>query len=64
MSDRYALIARKEEVRRKLEQARRTLEREQTKAAPSQRQINRLEREIELLMAKEYHLRVAIDQAH
>lgn len=63
MDDRYALIARKEEVRRKLEQIRRTLERERAKPVPSERQIGRLETTIEQLMAQEYNLRIAIDQA-
>lgn len=63
MADRYALIARKEEVRRKLEQLRRTLERERAKVPPPRRQIARLESHLEQLMAEEYNLRVAIDQA-
>jgi len=63
MADRYRLIARKEEVRRKLEQMRRTLERERSKDPPARRQINRLEAQLEQLMAEEYNLRVAIDQA-
>lgn len=63
MTDRYALIARKEEVRRKLEQVRRTLERERAKVPPQQRLVNRLESQLEQLMAEEYNLRVAIDQA-
>ena len=63
MTDRYALIARKEEVRHKLEQVRRTLERERAKVPPQQRLVNRLESQLEQLMAEEYNLRVAIDQA-
>lgn len=63
MANRDTLIARKEEVRRKLEQMRRTLERERAKDPPSQRQINRLETQLEQLMAEEYNLRVAIDRA-
>lgn len=63
MADRETLIARKQEVRRRIEQARRTLERERAKPVPPKRQINRLERQLEGLMAEEYNLRVAIDQA-
>lgn len=35
MRDRFALIARKQEVRRQIEQVRRQLEREQAQASPS-----------------------------
>lgn len=63
MADREALIARKNEVRRRIEQVRRTLERERAKPAPPKRQVNRLETQLEQLMAEEYNLRVAIDQA-
>lgn len=62
MADRDLLIARKHEVRRRIEQMRRTLEAERGKARPAQRQINRLESQLEGLMAEEYNLRVAIDQ--
>ena len=67
MADRELLIARKQEVRRRIEQLRRTLEREQAKVTPihrqNHRQINRLETQLEQLMAEEYNLRMAIDQA-
>jgi chromosome segregation ATPase len=63
MADRETLIVRKQAVRRRIEQLRRTLEREQAKVPPPQRQISRLETELEKLMAEEYNLRVAIDQA-
>ena len=62
MADRELLIARKQEVRRRIEHLRRTLEGEQSKVRPSKRQINRLETQLEGLMAEEYNLRVAIDQ--
>lgn len=63
--DRPALIARKHEVRRQLEQAQRSLA--LTQALPStwrtRRQINSLQHQIERLMAEEYALRLAIDRA-
>lgn len=62
MADRFALIARKQEVRRRLETLQRQLDHERAKAAPVQRQIQQLERQVEQLMAEEYTLRVAIDQ--
>lgn len=63
MPDRFALIARKNEVRRQLERLQRQWEEEQTKAVPTARRINQLATQIESLMAEEYNLRVAIDQA-
>jgi len=63
MSDRFALIARKQEVRRRLEALQRQLDHERTKAKPASRRINQLERQIEQLMAEESTLRIAIDQA-
>jgi len=63
MADRDALIARKQEVRRRIEQLRRTLELERVKAPTGNRQISRLETQLEALMAEEYTLRVRIDQS-
>ncbi len=62
MADRFALIARKQEVRRQLEMRQRQLDHERAKAVPAQRHIQQLERQMEQLMAEEYNLRVAIDQ--
>jgi len=62
MADRFALIARKQEVRRRLETLQRQLGHERAKAVPLQRSIHQLERQVEQLMAEEYNLRVAIDQ--
>ncbi|MEZ4619962.1 MAG: hypothetical protein R2867_31285 [Caldilineaceae bacterium] len=63
MADRDFLIARKQAVRREIEQVRRTLEREQSRPTPIKRRIAPLESQLEKLMAEEYTLRVAIDQA-
>ena len=63
MSDRFALIARKQEIRRQIEQVRRQLEREQAQASLKQRRIGQLETQLEQLMAEEYNLRLAIDQS-
>ena len=63
MADREMLIARKHEVRRRIEQLRRTLEHEEAKNVPATRRINQLQMQLEQLMAEEYNLRVAIDQA-
>lgn len=63
MPDRFDLIARKQEVRRLIEQVQRQLEAERAKKpAPDRRRLNQLERRFEQLMAEEYNLRVAIDQ--
>lgn len=62
MADRFTLIARKQEVRRRLETLQRQLEHERAKAKPNQRRINQLERQAEQLMAEESNLRLAIDQ--
>lgn len=63
--DRDALIARKHDVRQRLERARRDLERLQ--ALPptwwARRRIDGLQRQIDQLMAEEYALRLAIDRA-
>ncbi len=63
--ERPALIARKHEVRRQLEQAQRTLAHAQVQPATwrTRRQINSLQTQIEHLMAEEYALRLAIDRA-
>jgi hypothetical protein len=64
MSDRFSLIARKNEVRRQIEQLRRELEREQAKTPPARkRKLDQLETKVEQLMAEEYNLRVTIDQS-
>ena len=64
--DRQALIARKYEVRRRLERAQRDLERLQ--ALPStwrtRRRIRDLQQEIDRLMAEEHTLRLAIDRSN
>jgi len=63
--ERQALIARKHEVRRRLERAQRELERLQ--ALPStwrtRRRIGGLQQEIDRLMAEEHTLRLAIDRS-
>lgn len=63
--ERPALIARKHEVRRQLEQAQRTLAHAQAQPVTwrARRQINSLQNQIERLMAEEYALRLAIDRA-
>lgn len=62
--ERHALIARKLEVRRQLEQAQRDLAR--SEALPqtwrTRRVVNSLQNRIERLMAEEYSLRLAIDR--
>ncbi|MFN8495186.1 MAG: hypothetical protein U0350_46725 [Caldilineaceae bacterium] len=63
MRDRFTLIARKQEVRRQIEQVRRQLEREQAQASVKQRRIGQLETQLEKLMAEEYNLRLQIDQS-
>jgi hypothetical protein len=63
--DRATLIARKQEVQRQLEQARRQLAAQQNAADPkrNRRRIAALEQQIEHLMAEEFTLRLAIDRA-
>jgi hypothetical protein len=63
--DREALIARKQEVRRRLERAQSTLAQLQNAAGPKQdrRRISQLQQEIERLAAEEYNLRLAIDRS-
>ncbi|MCL4860879.1 MAG: hypothetical protein KJZ93_15795 [Caldilineaceae bacterium] len=64
MPDRDALIARKAELRRLIEQTGRRLEAAQGKLpAPDSRLCQKLEQQLERLMAEEYQLRVAIDRA-
>lgn len=63
--DRQALIARKHEVRRRLDGAQRELERVQAQPSTwrTRRRIANLQRQVEQLMAEEYALRLAIDRA-
>lgn len=63
MADRFTLIARKQEVRRRLETLHRQLEHERAQPQPAPRRLAQLERQVEQLMAEEAHLRIAIDQA-
>ena len=64
MSDRFSLIARKQEVRRRIEQLRRRLERERMQSPQgAKKRVRGLEDELERLMAQEYNLRVAIDRS-
>lgn len=63
MADRFTLIARKQEVRRRLETLQRQLEHERTKPHPAARRLAQLENQVEQLMAEEANLRIAIDQA-
>ena len=63
MSDRFGLIARKQEIRRQIEQIRRQLAREQAQVTPQQRRIRQWETQLEQLMAEEYNLRLRIDQS-
>ena len=65
MSDRFELIARKQEIQRKIVRTRRELEREQhpTTAKPNHKRIEKLQSELERLMAQEYSLRLAIDRS-
>lgn len=63
MSEREMLIARKREVRRELERAQRELETLRDRPNLPDREIARLENQVEQLMAEEFNLRVAIDQS-
>jgi hypothetical protein len=65
MADRFELIARKQEVQRKISRARRELERERRPdiEKPDFKRIDKLETELERLMAQEYSLRLAIDRS-
>lgn len=62
--DRQALIARKQELRRQLEQARRKLTHIEVQPASwrNRRTISALQAKIERLMAEEYWLRLEIDR--
>ncbi len=68
--DRFALIARKQEVRRQIERVNRQLEAarsaaERNTADPKQdrRRIAKLEDQLQQLLAEEYSLRLAIDRS-
>jgi hypothetical protein len=63
MADRFELVARKQELRRKLEQLQCQLEAARLQTPPPVQQIRRLEQEVERLMAEEYSVRIAIDQS-
>ena len=65
MTDRAALIARKNEVRRRIERVTSALEQEGQLPAEKQDRRRRAgwERELEKLMAEEYSLRLAIDRS-
>ncbi len=62
--EREALIARKHEVRRRLDQMARKLAHVQSQPSTwrTRREINALQGKIEGLMAEEYALRLAIDR--
>ncbi len=64
--DRESLIARKQEVRRQLERAQASLVALENAAGPKQdrRRITQPQNQIERLMAEEFNLRLAIDQAN
>lgn len=68
--DRHALIARKQEIRRQIEQAQRELARIETQPHTwrvhllgRRRTLDSLQRKVERLMAEEHDLRLAIDRA-
>lgn len=63
--ERQALIARKHEVRRRLERTQALLSRIENAADPKQdrRRISQLQQQVEQLMAEEYRLRLAIDRS-
>jgi hypothetical protein len=63
--DRFALIARKQEVRRQLERINRQLEAARDAADPERdrRRIAQLEQQSQTLMAEEYALRLEIDRS-
>jgi hypothetical protein len=63
MADRFELVARKQELRRKLEQLQRQLEAARLQTPPPAQHIRGLEQEVERLMAEEYSVRIAIDQS-
>lgn len=62
-NDRESLISRKHEVLRELTRARRQLEAARSSERPHQKGLRqRLESEVEQLMAEEYRLRIEIDR--
>jgi hypothetical protein len=64
MSNRESLIARKQTVRREIEQTQRELNRLRlTKPPTPARRLRTLEERLERLMTEEYNLRLAIDQS-
>lgn len=64
MNNRESLITRKQEVLHDLTTARRRLHAiDQSAGRQSHQERKQLERQIEQLMAEEYRLRIAIDQA-
>jgi hypothetical protein len=63
MTSQHDLIARKHEVRGRIERTRRALAQEQSRGEQaSRRRVRKLEDELEKLMAEEYRLRLSIDQ--
>jgi hypothetical protein len=64
--DRESLIARKQDVRRQLERAEAAIAQLENAAGPKQdrRRIAQLQSQIDRLMAEEFNLRLAIDQAN
>lgn len=63
MTSRHELVARKHEVRGRIERLRRELVREQDLGdQANRRRLRKLENQLERLMAEEYRLRVAIDR--
>lgn len=65
MSTRQDLIARKHDIRRQIEQTHRERARAQTpvNGKLDQRRLRKLDARLEMLMAQEYALRMAIDRA-
>ena len=64
MSNRYELIARKNEVRGRIARLQRQLVQEQVKEENANtRRLRTLENELERLQAEEYRLRLAIDRS-
>ena len=64
MANRYDLIARKHEVRGRIERTRREVAQEQAKGdGANRRRLRKLESELDRLMAEEYRLRLEIDRS-
>ncbi|HHB89733.1 MAG TPA: hypothetical protein ENK60_00335 [Anaerolineae bacterium] len=64
MADKASLIARKHEVIAQIARVRRELERMRAHPTPkNKRKRERLERQLEQLMAEEYRLRLLIDRS-